>query len=181
MISPANAVSSNSRRWLMKLTTVLGRISLPLRTTFRRMPRVNSPLVTRKKAMRSRCAGSMLAWILKTTPENFFSSGVTTRCMAARGAGAGARSTSASSTSCTPKLLMAEPKNMGVCLPLRNSSRLNSGDAPFNSSSSSCACVNSAPKRLLASALSRPDKISSSPPALSSPGLKTRMRASRRS
>ena len=79
MMSPAKAVSSSSRRWLMKLTTVLGRSSLPLRTTFRRMPRVNSPLATRKNAMRSRCAGSILAWILKTTPENFFSSGLTMR------------------------------------------------------------------------------------------------------
>jgi hypothetical protein len=39
MMSPAKASSSSSRRWLMKLTTVLGRSSLPLRTTFRRMPR----------------------------------------------------------------------------------------------------------------------------------------------
>ncbi len=80
------------------------------------MPRSKWPLATRTKAMRSRCAGSMLAWILKTTPVNLGSSGCTTRWMAARSPGAGARSTSASSTSRTPKLLTAEPKNIGVWL-----------------------------------------------------------------
>ena len=54
---------------------MFGRSSLPERTTFRRMPRSKWPEATRTKAMRSRCAGSMLAWILKTTPLNFFSSG----------------------------------------------------------------------------------------------------------
>ena len=63
----------------MKVTTVLGLMTLPLRTTFRGMPRVNWPLATRTKAMRSRCAGSMLAWILNTTPLNLGSTGSTTR------------------------------------------------------------------------------------------------------
>eukprot|EP00952_Eustigmatos_sp_NYUAD-ZCMA_P003104 13520-Eustigmatos_ZCMA.PRE.1 len=63
--------------------------------------------------MRSRCAGSMLAWILNTTPVKAGSSGLTQRCSACRGPGGGARSTKASSTSRTPKLLMAEPKNTG--------------------------------------------------------------------
>ena len=75
--------------------------------------------------MRSRCAGSMLAWILKTTPVNLGSSGCTTRWIAVRTLGDGARSTSASSTSCTPKLLTAEPKNIGVWWPARKASRSN--------------------------------------------------------
>ena len=45
------------------------------------MPRSKWPEATRRNAMRSRCDGSMLAWILKTTPVNFGSSGLTSRCM----------------------------------------------------------------------------------------------------
>ena len=84
MMSPAKASSSSSRRCDRKLTTVFGRSSLPERTTFSRMPRSKWPEATRTKAIRSRCAGSMLAWILKTTPLNFGSSGWTTRWVAAR-------------------------------------------------------------------------------------------------
>ena len=69
MMSPANASSSSSRRCDRKLTTVFGRSSLPERTTFSRMPRSKWPDATRTNAIRSRCAGSMLAWILKTTPD----------------------------------------------------------------------------------------------------------------
>jgi hypothetical protein len=69
--------------------------------------------------MRSRCAGSMFAWILNTKPVNFSSSGVTTRVTVGRGSGGGAHSTKASSTSRTPKLLIAEPKNTGVWTPMR--------------------------------------------------------------
>ncbi len=50
------------------------------------------------KAMRSRCLGSMLAWILNTKPENFGSSGCHRRASRpARGSGGGDSSTTASS------------------------------------------------------------------------------------
>ncbi|MNC85256.1 hypothetical protein D3C83_08460 [compost metagenome] len=75
------------------------------------------------KATRSRCPGSILAWILNTTPENFGSTGSTVRCRARRGRGGEANSTKASSTSFTPKLLIAEPKKSGVCLPSRKAAR----------------------------------------------------------
>ncbi len=88
--------------------------------------------------MRSRCDGSMLAWILNTTPVNLGSSGRTSRCIAGRGPGDGARLTSASSTSCTPKLLMAEPKNIGVWRPSRKASSSNEGAAAPSSSISFC-------------------------------------------
>ena len=67
--------------------------------------------------MRSRCLGSMLAWILNTKPENFGSLGATLRVFAGRASGAGDNSTTASSSDCTPKLFTAEPKNTGVCFP----------------------------------------------------------------
>mmetsp|Transcript_26231 Transcript_26231/g.62013 ORF Transcript_26231/g.62013 Transcript_26231/m.62013 type:complete len:249 (-) Transcript_26231:1361-2107(-) len=147
MMSPAKASSSSSRFWLMKVTTVLGRSVLPERTTLRFMPRSKRPEATRTKAMRSRWAGSILAWILNTTPVNLGSSGLTVRCIASRLSGAGASSTRASSTSCTPKLLTAEPKNIGVCRPPRKSSCTNSGAASRTSSISPAALSYCMPKR----------------------------------
>jgi hypothetical protein len=81
----------------------------------------------------------MLAWILNTTPLNFDSVGRTSRCRASRGLGDGARSTSASRTSRTPKLLMADPKKTGVCSPRLNALASKAGDAPSISSISSRA------------------------------------------
>ena len=140
MMSPGQASSTSSRRCDRKDITLVVRNSLPLRTTFSFMPRSKRPDETRRKAMRSRWAGSMLAWILNTTPENFSSDGSTVRCRAGRAPGGGARSTSASSTSRTPKLLMAEPKNTGVCLPARKASRSKGSEAPLTSSISPWAC-----------------------------------------
>ena len=68
--------------------------------------------------MRSRCRGSMLAWILKTKPEN---AAVVRRRPARprlrRGAAGRECSRKPSSSSCTPKLLTALPKKTGVSLP----------------------------------------------------------------
>ncbi|MNZ30687.1 hypothetical protein D3C78_479650 [compost metagenome] len=89
------------------------------------------------KAMRSRCFGSMFAWILNTKPENFSSVGSTTRSWVARDSGFGAQSTMQSSTWSTPKLPSAVPKNTGVISPLRKASLSNSWQAPCTSSSSS--------------------------------------------
>ena len=75
--------------------------------------------------MRSRWRGSMFAWILNTKPVKAGSVGSTLRDVASRGCGGGAHSTSACSTSRTPKLLMPEPKNTGLCLPARNASSEN--------------------------------------------------------
>ena len=70
-------------------------------------------------AMRSRWPGSMFAWILNTKPVSASSCGSTSRVVVARARGAGAYSTNADSSSVTPKLLIAEPKNTGVCVPAR--------------------------------------------------------------
>ena len=59
----------------MKVTTDVGRSSLPVRCTFIFMPGVYLPLATRTKAMRSRWLASMLACTLNTTPEKPLSSG----------------------------------------------------------------------------------------------------------
>ena len=83
------------------------------------MPASYLPEHTRRKATRSRCCGSMLAWILNTKPVNVSSSGATTRPVVARACGPGACSTKKSSSGCTPKLFTAEPKNTGACLPAR--------------------------------------------------------------
>ncbi|MCY1307126.1 hypothetical protein D9M70_570280 [compost metagenome] len=51
-----------------------------------------------------------MAWILKTKPVNLPSFGSTTRVSVLRASGGGDSSHSASSSDCTPKLLIAEPK-----------------------------------------------------------------------
>ena len=56
----------------------------------------------------------MFAWILNTNPLNRSSTGATVRCSASRGPGGGASATNVSSSSRTPKLLRADPKNTGV-------------------------------------------------------------------
>ena len=67
------------------------------------------------KAIRSRCPGSMFAWILNTKPVIFGSAACTTRSSAVRGKGPGECLTNELRSSRTPKLLTAEPKNTGVC------------------------------------------------------------------
>ncbi|MNK26395.1 hypothetical protein D3C87_447290 [compost metagenome] len=140
----------------MKVTTLVGRSSFAVRCTFSFMPGVYLPEAMRTKAMRSRWLASMLACTLKTTPAKSLSSGWIsfttgwrlTSVVLVRDCGEGARSTSASSTSITPKLFTPEPKNTGVCLPARKASRSQVGEAPVASSMLSMACSKSAPKRL---------------------------------
>ena len=64
--------------------------------------------------MRSRWDGSMLACTLNTNPENGASSGRGRPSTSGRATGRGTRSMTASSSLRTPKLVSAEPKNMGV-------------------------------------------------------------------
>ena len=103
----------------MKVSALASFISLPLRTWKAFMPAVNLPEHTRMNATRSRCCGSMLAWILNTKPLSFGSNASTARCTVVRGSGAGACRAKCASSSSTPKLEMAEPKNTGVCWPAR--------------------------------------------------------------
>ena len=93
--------------------------SLPTRTWNAFMPASKRPEHTRMNATRSRCIGSMFAWILNTNPLIAASLGSTIRVVVPRLLGAGACSTKKSSSSCTPKLFTAEPKKTGACLPAR--------------------------------------------------------------
>ena len=92
------------------------------------MPRSKWPEHTRMNAMRSRCAGSMLAWILNTKPENFGSAGCTARTWRRARAAAAPVDAARPEFRCTPKLLMAEPKNTGVCCRRGTASQIE-GDA----------------------------------------------------
>ena len=103
-------------------------------------------------AMRSRCAGSMFAWILNTKPASFSSNGSTTRVVASRGRGAGAWSTKKPSSSSTPKLLIAEPKNTGVWRAARYAPLSKAWVAPRTSSTSSRNAAASSPRKAAASA-----------------------------
>ncbi len=119
MTSPGKASSVWPRSAAMKVIAWAIFVSRPARVLNSFMPLLNRPEHTRTKAMRSRCCGSMFAWILNTNPENFSSYGSIVRVVASRGCGGGACSTNSSSSSRTPKLLMAEPKNTGVSSPRR--------------------------------------------------------------
>src|SRR5574343_483547 len=110
MMSPGQASSVVERSRAMKVMALLIDSILPPATCLTFMPRSKRPEQTRRKAIRSRCFGSMLAWILNTKPENFGSFGCTWRVTAGRAIGGGDRSTTASSRLCTPKLLTAETR-----------------------------------------------------------------------
>ena len=103
----------------MKVSALASFTSLPLRTWKAFIPALNLPEHTRMNATRSRCCGSMFAWILNTKPVSFSSCGATSRPVVACGCGGGACSTKKSSSGCTPKLFTPEPKNTGVCSPRR--------------------------------------------------------------
>ena len=118
-MSPAQASSASSRSRARKSTGLWIDIVLPERTWSSFMPRSKRPEQRRTKAMRSRCLGSMFAWILNTKPETFSSCGSTVRVSVGAGRGGGASSTSPWSSSRTPKLLTALPKKTGVRCPSR--------------------------------------------------------------
>ncbi|CAB5069279.1 unannotated protein [freshwater metagenome] len=85
----------------------------------------------------------MFACTLNTNPENGESSGRFSPEVSARGDGLGTSSMTESRRSRTPKLVSAEPKNIGVVSPSRNISR--SCSAPESSSSSSKLSVHDSP------------------------------------
>ena len=118
------------------------RRACPVRPWVTTMPRSKRPEQTRRKAMRSRWDGSMLACTLNTKPENGASSGARRRRRRRRGGWAtGTRSTTASSSLRTPKLVSAEPKNAGVDSAPRKSSTSRSAPTSSSRSSSSWAGV----------------------------------------
>ncbi len=82
MMSPAKASSAAWRSAAMKVSASAMRISLSSRTWYMRMPRLYLPEHRRMKAMRSRCCGSMFAWILNTKPVSLPSVASTSRCTA---------------------------------------------------------------------------------------------------
>ncbi len=106
------------------------------------MSRSNLPEQTRTNAMRSRCFGSMFAWILKMKPENAGFSGAISMPPMMRDFGAGACFRKPSSNSCTPKLLMALPKNTGVLLPASTAASSKTSPAVSSISSSSTVLLN---------------------------------------
>ena len=84
----------------------------------------------------------MLAWTLNTKAENGSSSLRAAPSASRRGEGDGARSTMPSSSSPTPKLVMADPTNTGDCSPARNSSW---STCPASSSSSATSSARHLP------------------------------------
>ncbi len=144
--SPGNASSMVSRSWPNTWWAYLVAKGLPVGWWVTTMPRSNRPEQTRRKAMRSRWDGSMLACTLNTNPENGESSGRGTPSTSGRGAGAGNRSTTASSSLRTPKLVSAEPNSTGVASAARKALTSSSPTVPSSRSTSAAAVV---PRRAL--------------------------------
>jgi hypothetical protein len=78
------------------------------------MPRVNSPLATRREGD---AVAVPLCWLDLEHHAGKFLFGCTMRCMAVRSAGA--EPGQPAHQHLHPKLLIAEPKNINVCLPAR--------------------------------------------------------------
>src|ERR1051325_4090728 len=114
MTSPGYASSSVSRSLPKSLCELDRRTFFFEREWCTVMSRSNLPEQTRMKATRSRCFGSMFAWILKMNPENPGCSGEISTPAITRGLGGGECFRNPSSRSCTPKLLTALPKKTGV-------------------------------------------------------------------
>ena len=162
-MSPAYASAARSRSPAIKVTASEMLTFLPIRTWSIFIPWLYLPDTIRIKAIRSRCLGSIFAWILNTKPENFSSSASTWRSAVSRGWGAGAHAVKPSNIWSTPKLPSAVPKNTGVSSPAKNSSWSNSCDAPTTSSSSSRNCsASSSPTASSSSWLSKPLTIRTS-------------------
>src|SRR5215813_8880165 len=90
MMSPGQASSTISRSRAKNRIGELTDSTLPVPICVSFMPRRNLPLHSRRKAMRSRWLGSMLAWTLKTKPATLGSVGSIGRGSAGCGRGGGA-------------------------------------------------------------------------------------------
>src|SRR6266496_4444425 len=136
------------------------------------MSRSNLPEQTRMNAMRSRCFGSIFACILKMNPENPGCSGDISTPAITRDLGGGECFRNPSSKSCTPKLLIALPKNTGVVVSA--STAASSHSCPACSSISSSSTV-----RWKVASSSRPRMISScNPPTCTGDRKSTRLNSS---
>ena len=107
-----------------------------------RMANASTEEQMRMKAMRSRWALFMLAWILKMKAENSSRHGSTDSPvrLSTRASGVGVSRRKFSRKGSTPKLVRAEPKNTGLSSPRSTLSRSNSSAAPSSSSISSTSC-----------------------------------------
>ena len=143
--SPGKASSRVSRSRPKAVWAYLVAKGLPVLSWVTVMPRSKRPEHTRKKAMRSRWDGSMLAWTLKTKPAKGASRGRGTPSSPVRGVGDGTRSTTASSSMPTPKLVSAEPKKTGVASAARKALGSSSGTMTSSRSSSSWAVTQASP------------------------------------
>ena len=123
---------SRARNWV----GLARRTSRPLRTWWTFIPLTSLPEQMRTKATRSRWALSMFAWILKTKPENSPPAGSTGPWSDWREPGGGISSQKVSRKASSPKLLTAEPKNIGDSSPARNFSSWNPSPAASSSSAS---------------------------------------------
>ena len=101
------------------------------------MPASNLPEQIRIKAIRSRWALFIFAWILNTNAENSSENGSTTSPSDVRGSGDVVISRKCCKKVSTPKFVSAEPKNTGESCPARTFSKSKASLAPSSNSISS--------------------------------------------
>ena len=144
--SPGNASSIVSRSWPNTECAYLVANGLPVRPWVTTMPRSKRPEHTRRNAMRSRCDGVHVGLHLEhEAGERRVERSRLARRRPSRGVGAGARSTTASSSSRTPKFVSAEPKNTGVDSPARNARRRGRRRPRRAARARRCAVVHASP------------------------------------
>src|SRR3954470_13188524 len=140
MTSPGYASSMTCRSLPKSWCGMERRMSFSSRTFRTVMPRSKRPEHTRRNASRSRWAGSMFAWILKTNPLKAGESGSTASpVVVCRAPGGGASPTKAARNSSTPISFQAEPKKAGDSSPRRMRARSNGSPAWARSSTSSAS------------------------------------------
>ena len=137
-ISPATASETWTRSLDINSVALFNLTGFPVLAKVTSIPFLNSPLPILTKAIRSRWLGFILAWILKTNPENSGSSAANfSSPLTICSWGAGAKLTKLSKKVSTPKLVKAEPKKTGVWSPFKIFSLSKVFPASFNKSISS--------------------------------------------
>ena len=136
-MSPAQASSASDLSEARKSTGFDAVITFFDRTCVSFIPRLKCPDARRTKATRSRCFGSILACTLNTNPDTSFSKGFIDLGTADCICGDGPKLAIPFINSCTPKLFIADPNQMGVRCPSNNDFGLRGGSSSFAISTSS--------------------------------------------
>mmetsp|Transcript_35381 Transcript_35381/g.64364 ORF Transcript_35381/g.64364 Transcript_35381/m.64364 type:complete len:201 (+) Transcript_35381:630-1232(+) len=143
IISPGYAVSTVSRSEANSACAADRLTFFLVREWVTFIPFSNFPLHTRTYARRSRCLGSRLACSLNTKPVNSGWVGASGPAAVVRAGGAWPSVRNRRRNTSTPKLVMADPKNIGLCSPASTRAMSSGSNNPSSISTSSMSWSNS--------------------------------------